>query len=184
MVGLHNLKSRFGLSGNSVSEILAWVKDLLLKENTLPDNYPDMKNSLKGLGIKYKSIHACKYDCILYRKEHEHKQHCPVCQVPRYTSKKVENGKPGKFTKIPQKVLKYFPLSPRLKRLYTVRWIAEAMTWHARAAVGENLMCHPIDSAIWKSFNFQYPDFAEESRNVHLGIATDGFNPFGNLSTN
>lgn len=129
MVGLHNLKARFGLSGISVSEILVWVKDLLPKENTLPDKYPNMKNTLKGLGMKYKSIHACKYDCILYRKEHEHKQHCPICQVPRYTmSKKAENGKPSKFTKVSQKVLKYFPLALRLKRLYTVPWITEAIT--------------------------------------------------------
>ena len=66
MIGLHNLKSQFGLSGNSVIGILKWVKEILQKENMLPDNYPTMKKSLKGLGLKYKSIHACKYDCILY----------------------------------------------------------------------------------------------------------------------
>jgi hypothetical protein len=184
MVGLQNLKSRFGLSGNSVTEILLWAKDLLPKDNMLPDNYSSMKNSLKGLGMKYKSIHACKYDCILYRKEHETKEKCPICNEPRYILKKGPNEKLRKFSRIPQKVLKYFPLGPRLKRLYSIPWIAEAMTWHARAEVGVNLMRHPIDSAIWKAANIAHPEFAKETRNVRLGLATDGFNPFGNLSTN
>ena len=68
MVGLHSLKTQYGLFGNSVMGILKWVKGLLPKVNTLPNSYPVMKNSLKGLGMKYKSIHACVYDCILYRK--------------------------------------------------------------------------------------------------------------------
>ena len=45
-------------------------------------------------------------------------------------------------------------------------------------------MRHPIDSSIWKSTNLRHPNFAQESRNVCLGISTDGFNPFGNMSTN
>nr|GEU56039.1 hypothetical protein [Tanacetum cinerariifolium] len=34
----------------------------------------------------------------------------------------------------------------------------------------------------WKKFDTKYPDFAKEPRNVRLGLAADGFNPFGNLS--
>ena len=155
MVGLHNLKSKFGLSGKSVTAILLWAKDLLPKENTLPVNYPIMKGNLKGLGMKYKSIHCCKYDCILYYKEHKDKRACPVCKEPRYEQKMIVHNKRllKVDTQIPKKVLKYFPLGPRLKRLYTIPWIAEAMTWHGRAEVGENLMRHPIDSSVWKSAN-------------------------------
>ena len=79
MIGFHNLKSHFGLSGNSVIGILKWVKEIIPKDNKLPENYPTMKKSLKGLGLKYKSIHACKYDCILYRNEHGEKDECPLC---------------------------------------------------------------------------------------------------------
>ncbi|XP_062075514.1 uncharacterized protein LOC133779583 [Humulus lupulus] len=46
----------------------------------------------------------------------------------------------------------------------------------------EGVLRHPIDAEIWKNFDTQYPDFAKESRNVRLGIATNGFNPFGDLS--
>lgn len=142
------VKNRFSLSRSSASEILVWVKDLLPKDNTLPENYSDMKNSLKGLGMKYKFIHACKYECILYRKEHEHKEKCPVCHEPRFVLKKGESEISCNFSKVPQKVLKYFPLGSRLKRLYTVRWIVEAMTWHARAVTCDNLMRYHINLTI------------------------------------
>ncbi|GJT57079.1 hypothetical protein Tco_0992133 [Tanacetum coccineum] len=44
-------------------------------------------------------------------------------------------------------------------------------------------MQHPVDGRAWKNFDTKYPDFAKEPRNVQLGLATDGFNPFGNLKS-
>lgn len=58
------------------------------------------------------------------------------------------------------------------------------MTWHDRVEVGGNLMRHLIDSAVWQAANVAYPEFAKEACNVCHGLVTDGFNPFGNLSTN
>lgn len=40
-------------------------------------------------------------------------------------------------------------------------------------------MEHPSDSPAWKHFNSTYPDFAAKSRDVRLGICTNGFSPFG-----
>ena len=40
-------------------------------------------------------------------------------------------------------------------------------------------MCHPSDAAEWKHFQDIHSQFAEEPRNVYLGLCTDGFNPFG-----
>ncbi|XP_028115026.1 uncharacterized protein LOC114312932 [Camellia sinensis] len=39
-------------------------------------------------------------------------------------------------------------------------------------------MRHPADSPVWKYFDNLYPKFASEPRNVRLGLAADGFNPF------
>ncbi|KAK4403018.1 hypothetical protein Sango_1042500 [Sesamum angolense] len=36
-------------------------------------------------------------------------------------------------------------------------------------------MCHPSDAEAWKHFDWMYPDFAKESRNIRLGLCTDGF---------
>ncbi|GKF41917.1 reverse transcriptase domain-containing protein, partial [Tanacetum coccineum] len=43
-------------------------------------------------------------------------------------------------------------------------------------------MQHPVDGRAWKKFDTRYPKFAAEPRNVRLGLAADGFNPFDNLS--
>ena len=40
-------------------------------------------------------------------------------------------------------------------------------------------MCHCYDSPAWKHFNVMHPSFATESRNVILGLCTNGFQPFG-----
>jgi hypothetical protein len=39
-------------------------------------------------------------------------------------------------------------------------------------------MVHPSDSEAWKRFNSVHPHFSAESRNVCLGLCTDGFNLF------
>ncbi|GJS73298.1 hypothetical protein Tco_0706139 [Tanacetum coccineum] len=57
------------------------------------------------------------------------------------------------------------------------------MTWHATGKCTEpGKMQHPVDGRAWKNFDTKYPNFAKEPRNVRLGLAADGFNPFGNLS--
>jgi len=186
IIGLHKLKSQSGLSGNCVIEILKWFKEIIPKEDMLPDNYPTIKKSLMDLGVKYKSIHACNYDCKLYHNVHEENDECPACNEPRYVV--CENGKDKpvknfKSSQVPQKGLKYFPLGSQLKRFFIVSWIAEAMTSNAQCEMGGNLMRHPVDSPIWPISNTQLHEFAKESCKVRLSISTNGFNPFDNLST-
>ena len=43
-------------------------------------------------------------------------------------------------------------------------------------------MRHPVDGKKWKELDEKNPNFASESRNIQLGLAADGFNPFGNFS--
>ena len=42
---------------------------------------------------------------------------------------------------------------------------------------------HPADCSQWKKIDSLYPDFDKEARNLRLGLASDGMNPYGNLST-
>ena len=61
---------------------------------------------------------------------------------------------------------------------------AEEAQWHKlkrQSSVKE--LGHPVDGDAWKDFDKQYPDFAKDAKNIRLGIATDGFNPFGNINT-
>ena len=40
-------------------------------------------------------------------------------------------------------------------------------------------MVHLSNGETWKHFNGVHPHFSTESRNIHLGLCTNGFNPFG-----
>lgn len=44
-------------------------------------------------------------------------------------------------------------------------------------------MQHPVDSPAWKSLDEQHVTFAKDARNVRLSLATDDFDPFGNMSS-
>ncbi|XP_019242142.1 PREDICTED: uncharacterized protein LOC109223532 isoform X1 [Nicotiana attenuata] len=44
-------------------------------------------------------------------------------------------------------------------------------------------MRHPADLTAWKSFDELHPSFVAEPRNVRLGLASDGFQPFRNSKT-
>jgi len=59
---------------------------------------------------------------------------------------------------------------------------AEHMIWHqSHDAIDGVIMCPSNDEA-WKHFNSVHPHFSAESRNVHLGFCTNGFNPFGSFT--
>ena len=58
----------------------------------------------------------------------------------------------------------------------------EHMTWHLSHNTVDGVMVHPSNSKAWKHFNIVYPHFSAESRNVHLGLCTKGFNPFRSFS--
>ncbi|KAG7636059.1 Transposon En/Spm-like [Arabidopsis thaliana x Arabidopsis arenosa] len=63
--------------------------------------------------------------------------------------------------------------------MYQSHKTAAAMRWHAEHQSKEGEMNHPSDAAKWRYFQELHPQFAEEPRNVYLGLCTDGFNPFG-----
>ncbi|CAN6579217.1 unnamed protein product [Malus baccata var. baccata] len=60
-------------------------------------------------------------------------------------------------------------------------WSAKHMRWHATEYPKDEFMRHPSDSPAWKHLDNLYADFASEIRNVRLGLASDGFNPFGKM---
>ena len=39
--------------------------------------------------------------------------------------------------------------------------------------------CNAADSDAWKHIDSKWPLFAGEARNIRLGLAMDGVNPFG-----
>nr|XP_043616319.1 uncharacterized protein LOC122588267 [Erigeron canadensis] len=112
----------------------------------------------------------------LMNEENKDLENCPRCKTSRYEEK--SNGK-----KKPVKVLRYFPITSRLKRLYASRHTSKDMLWHHQNRTKEEgVLRHPADGKAWKHFDTLFSDFANDPRNVRLGLASDGFNPFGAMS--
>ena len=64
-----------------------------------------------------------------------------------------------------------------------VRPEPDTRTRIATPSTKDGVLRHPADGEAWKSFDNLHPDFSSESRNVRLGLTSDEFNPFGNMST-
>jgi hypothetical protein len=53
------------------------------------------------------------------------------------------------------------------------------MTWHKKGKrYGEDKMGHPADGETWAHFDGIHRDKADKARNVHVALATNGFNPY------
>ncbi|KAL0536338.1 hypothetical protein IC582_025284 [Cucumis melo] len=179
LVKLMHVKVLNGWSNKSFDMLLELLRAAFpMCNNTIPSSFYEVKRKLRDLGLGYETIHACKYDCVLYWKEFVDLQHCPTCGEARY---KVNHNR-GK--KIPHKVLRHFPLVPRLQRLFVSQEGSADMRWHMDKRVEtDDVLRHPADAEGWKHFDSEFPDFASDPRNVRLGLASDGFNPFGQMST-
>jgi hypothetical protein len=143
-----------------------------------------VKKYLRDLGFEYEKISACRKGCILFWKENEKLDKCTLCNEFRWKDDLTnEDGLTKSSKKKLVKVLRWFPLIPRLQRLFMSHHTSPHMKWHAQGHLKDGVLWHPADGEAWKTFNSSYPNFALDPRNVRLGLASDGFNHFGNMSS-
>ncbi|KAI5338347.1 hypothetical protein L3X38_017618 [Prunus dulcis] len=177
IVELIHGKIKYRMSNLCFDYFLGVFKRMLPTDNCLPKDHKHVQKVLHGLGLGYEKIHACKNNCMLFYKEHETLDTCPICNESRF-----KMTSQNRTTKIPQKVMRYLPFKPRLQRLYMSTHTATDMRWHKEKRVDDDVMRHPADGEAWKEFDRTFPEFAADPRNVRLGLATDGFNPYGILN--
>ena len=72
----------------------------------------------------------------------------------------------------------------RLTRLFAITNDAKNIKWCADERKYDGNIRHVVDSLQWKKINSLFLDFGLEPRNLRPGLATDGMNPFCNMSTN
>ena len=70
--------------------------------------------------MEYNAYHACPNDCLLYRNEYENDVVCSKCGEHHYKEDMV-----GKT--IPRKVLRHFPIIPRLGHLFQCKILCTLM---------------------------------------------------------
>ena len=180
LVRLYNLKVRYGWSNTSFSELLSIISDLLPENNEIPSSLYEAKKTLSALGLSYQKINVCPNDYCLYRKEYENMTKCPKCGLSRSKiAKNSNNEKSG----VAAKQMWYFPSVPRFVRMFKRFENAKNFRWHAINRKVGGILRHSVDTPSWRLIDHMWPTFESELRNLHLGLSTDGINPFGDLST-
>ena len=141
------------MSDKVMTMVLKLLKDAF--ENAkLPISFYEAKKTITKLGLNYTKIHACPNDCMLYWGEgNDNLDMCKTCKSSRWKDNNKKNKQPAK-------ILRYFPLTVRLQRLFMCSKTAESMKWHSLQNNKDGLMRHPRDSESWKTFDLMHPDFA------------------------
>ncbi|XP_021769734.1 uncharacterized protein LOC110733975 [Chenopodium quinoa] len=167
-----SLKCECDLPHRCVYGFASLLSEAIPNNNHMADTIYEVKKIVKGLELSHQKIHACQKGCMLFWKDDAQLFACRVCGSDRY--KQTSKG-----SLVPLNVLFYFPITPRLQRLFATKNISKEMTWHSKNPRVQGTMAHPSDSAAWKHLDCQFPGFSSEPRNVRLGLCTNGFAPHG-----
>ncbi|XP_074327690.1 uncharacterized protein LOC141665601 [Apium graveolens] len=154
LVRLYQLKCIHGFSESGFSDLLELIKEVFPHVN-LPSSFS-------------------------VAKENERLENYAKCGTSRWrvVEKKAKarsdaNIELASNPKIPAKVMRYFPLKPRLQRMFLSSGFSSSMTWHALSRKKDGRLRHPADGKGWKLMDSKYLEFAAEMRNVRLGLAAD-----------
>jgi hypothetical protein len=158
------IKSDHGLSEASYDKITEWSRSILPEGNRLKENFFAAKFMMKPIGLGYQKIDICPNFCMLYYLENAEMTECMTCGYSRYNPR-TGRGK----TLVAYKKLRYFPITPRLQRLFMSPRTAEHMTWHQSHHAVDGVMVHPSDGEAWKYFNSMYPHFQLNQGTCVLG---------------
>ena len=166
---LMSLCTLYSFSHHCLDEILTFLKyDVLPKDNTCPKSSYEMKTMLMKLGLSHETIHCCECGRTLYWKEKSELQECPICLKSRFV--------PGSKS-VPVRVLRYFSLIKRLRRMFRCPELAKHMRWHSANFSQDRKMRSVVDSEQWRFIQEHFPSFSGQDRNLRMGLALDGVNP-------
>ncbi|GJY49972.1 putative reverse transcriptase domain-containing protein [Tanacetum coccineum] len=171
IVKLLNLKGKYGAYDKFFTELLGLLKKMLPAGNEMVEKTYQAKKLMRMMGSGYKKIHVCSNNCILYWKDNKELTVCPTCGISRW---KVDNKTHKVYENIPAKVMWYFPIIPRLQRLFKLESISEDLRWHATRRITDGVLRHPADSQAWRTIDEKFPEIAKDPRNLRLGISADG----------
>ena len=166
---LMSLCTLFSISHHGLDKILTFLKyDVLPADNQCLKNSYEMKALLMKLGLFHESIHCCECGKTLYWKENIGLESCPKCLKSMY----IEGS-----SSVPIRVLRYFSLIKRLRRMFWCPELAKHMKWHSSNHSTDGKMRSVVDSEQWRFIDDHFPSFSHEEWNVKMGLAIDGVNP-------
>jgi hypothetical protein len=138
IVRLFQIKCMFGLSNIALEAILHLFSRVLPEGHCIPDTLDKVRKVVHNLGLDYQKIDAYVNDCVLFLKSYANLSKCPTCGESRW---KVASGSASTKKCSPHKILRYFPVIPRLQRLYMTESISSLMRWHKRDGLVSDEKC-------------------------------------------
>jgi hypothetical protein len=109
----------------ALEAILKLFGKVLLEGHCITDSLDKVQRVVRDLGLDYVKIHTCQNDCVLFFDKYANLETCPICKKSRWkvVEKTFDNncsavGATFVKKRLPVKVLRYFPLIPRLQRMY------------------------------------------------------------------
>jgi hypothetical protein len=99
------------------------VRSILPEANKLKENFYAAKSIMTPLSLGYQKIDMCPNFCMIYYLENAELTECMTCGHSRY---KPRTGMVKNL--VAYKKLRYFPITPKLQRLFMSPRTAEHMT--------------------------------------------------------
>jgi hypothetical protein len=130
------IKSKYFFSNNCYNDLMKLISDILSKPHKVSKDMYQSKKIMSALGLKYENIDVCPDNCMLFWKEHANEKTYLECGQPRFIEVVNQNGE-KMTTEVAQKQLRYFSITPHLKRLFIFKRTVRHMTWH-KEGIREN----------------------------------------------
>jgi hypothetical protein len=108
---------------------------------------------------------------------------CPQCKAPWYKEGPSNDGTKTRGGTV--RVVWYFPIAPRVHRLFACAKIAKLLRWHGEERKKDVMMRHSADGLDWRTVNTMfYKNIGGEVRHLWVALTTDGMNPFDQVRSN
>ncbi|XP_050207362.1 uncharacterized protein LOC126656787 [Mercurialis annua] len=96
----------------------------------MPKNFAEIKKMVRGLGLPVEVIDCCFRNCMIFWGSDAELTRCKICDHELWKRPPKGNSVKRRVN-VPYRKMFYFPITPRLQRLYDSKATAKHMTWHA-----------------------------------------------------
>jgi hypothetical protein len=114
---LVTIKSKYFFFNNCYTDLLKLISDILAKPHKVPKNMYQSKKMMSTLSLIYEKIDICPDNYMLFWKEYANEKKCLECGQSRFIKVVTQDGE-KRTTEVTQKQLRYFHITPHLKRLF------------------------------------------------------------------
>ena len=137
----------------------------LPKPNNCPKDFTTAKLAIKDFLVPLITYHVCPKDCVIFTGEYSELEECPKCGEKRFKNRKAA------------KTFKYFPLSPRIARIYQNENLVKLLQAHS-SRQDDGILKDVFDTDRWKKSWFGENGEFKRDTGCALNFCTDGVNPF------